>query len=204
MEYLVEMTTRVPAGVSSDAIDEVRAREAAHSLELAQEGSLLRLFRPPLKPGEWRTFGLFAAADDGELERVLSAMPLRIWRTDTVTALRPHPYDVAMPHPRSVTGPEFLVTFTQSIPAGTPAGALEHLDKQENARARQLAEQGNLERMWQLPGQGRAIGLFRAKNADEMHKILVALPLSEWLQIETMQLDIHPSDPPLALHHTNC
>jgi muconolactone delta-isomerase len=204
MEYLVEMTTRVPAGVSSDAVDEVRAREAVHSLELAQQGILLRLFRPPLQPGEWRTFGLFAAADEGELERVLSAMPLWIWRTDTVTALRPHPNDVAVPSPRSATGPEFLVTFTQFVPAGTPARVIEEKEEQESARARQLAEHGNLERLWQLPGQGRALGLFRAENADKMHKILAALPLAEWLQIETTQLDIHPSDPPLALHQTNC
>nr|WP_231999240.1 muconolactone Delta-isomerase family protein [Mycobacterium sp. 1081908.1] len=37
------------------------------------------------RPGEWRTLGLFAAADAGELERVLASMPLRIWRTDEVT-----------------------------------------------------------------------------------------------------------------------
>jgi muconolactone delta-isomerase len=204
MEYLVEMTTRVPAGVSPDAVEDVRAREAAHSRELAQQGILLRLFRPPLQPGEWRTFGLFAAGDEGELEQVLSGMPLRVWRTDAVTALSPHPNDVAVPHPRSATGPEFLVTFSQFIPAGTPSRAIEDRKEQESARARQLAEQGNLERLWQLPGQGRALGLFRAENADEMRQILAELPLAEWLQIETTRLDIHPSDPPLALHQTNC
>jgi muconolactone delta-isomerase len=204
VEFLVEMTTRVPAGVSSDAVDDVRAREAAHSRELAQQGSLLRLFRPPLQPGEWRTFGLFAAPDEDALERVLSTMPLRIWRTDTVTALGPHPNDGAVPHPGSVTGPEFLVTFTQSIPAGTPVEAIEDREKQESARARQLAEQGNLERLWQLPGHGRALGLFRAENADEMHRLLATLPLADWLQIETTQLDIHPSDPGLSRHHSNC
>jgi muconolactone D-isomerase len=76
MEYLVEMTTRVPAGVSSDAVDEVRAREAAHSLELAQQGILSRLFRPPLQPGEWRTFGLFRAENANEMHQILAALPL--------------------------------------------------------------------------------------------------------------------------------
>ena len=72
---------------------DVRAREAARSAELAAQGHPLRLWRPPLRPGEWRTLGLFAADNDGELERVLASMPLRVWRTDEVTPLTPHPND---------------------------------------------------------------------------------------------------------------
>jgi muconolactone D-isomerase len=93
MEYLVAMTTRVPKGTSEQAVDEVRAREALRSQELIAQGHLLRLWRPPLQPGEWRTLGLFAAADDDELEQVLSSMPLRVWRTDEVMPLSPHPSD---------------------------------------------------------------------------------------------------------------
>ena len=95
MEYLVTMTTRVPVGTSPEAVDDTRVREAAHSRELAEQGHLLRLWRPPLQPGEWRTLGLFAAADGDELERVLASMPLRVWRTDEVTPLLPHPNDPA-------------------------------------------------------------------------------------------------------------
>jgi muconolactone D-isomerase len=93
MEYLVTMTTRVPEGTPADAVEDVRSREAAHSKELAAQGHLLRLWRPPLGPGEWRSLGLFAAADEAELERVLASMPLRVWRTDEVTPLSPHPSD---------------------------------------------------------------------------------------------------------------
>ena len=79
MEYLVTMTTHVPEGTPDAAVDDIRAREAARSRELAAQGHLLRLWRPPLRPGEWRTFGLFAAAGDDELERVLASMPMRVW-----------------------------------------------------------------------------------------------------------------------------
>jgi muconolactone D-isomerase len=95
MEYLVTMTTHVPDGTAQEAIDDIRAREAARSRELAAQGHLLRLWRPPLQPGEWRTLGLFAAADEAELEEVLASMPLHIWRTDLVTPLSPHPNDPA-------------------------------------------------------------------------------------------------------------
>src|SRR6266700_785003 len=95
MEYLVVMTTRVPDGTAEEAIDDIRTREDAHSRELASQGHLLRLWRPPLQPGEWRSLGLFAADNGDELERVLASMPLRVWRTDEVTPLSRHPHDPA-------------------------------------------------------------------------------------------------------------
>ena len=48
MEYLVTMTTHVPDGTAEEAVEGVRAREAAHTRELAAQGHILRLWRPPL------------------------------------------------------------------------------------------------------------------------------------------------------------
>src|SRR5215831_4470393 len=118
MEYLVTMTTHVPDGTSEEAVSDVRAREAARSRELAAQGHLLRLWRPPLQPGEWRTLGLFAAGDDGQLEKVLASMPLRVWRTDEVTPLSPHRNDPGPGRDLQETGAEFLTTFTAAIPPG--------------------------------------------------------------------------------------
>ena len=39
MEYLVAMTTRAPAGTPAALVAQVRAREAAHTRELAARGS---------------------------------------------------------------------------------------------------------------------------------------------------------------------
>jgi muconolactone delta-isomerase len=93
MEFLVDMVTTVPDGTTDAEVDAMRSREAARSRELAAQGHLLRLWRPPLEPGQWRTWGLFQAADASELQRVLSSMPLHVWRHDTVTPLSPHPSD---------------------------------------------------------------------------------------------------------------
>jgi muconolactone delta-isomerase len=95
MEFLVTMTTHVPDGTTATDVDAMRAREAVRARELAAEGHLLRLWRPPLAPGEWRTLGLFVAGDADELEQVLASMPLRVWRTDEVLPLSPHPNDPA-------------------------------------------------------------------------------------------------------------
>jgi len=196
MEYLVTMTTHVPDGTPEHEVDDVRAREAAHSRELAAQGCLLRLFRPPLAPGEWRTLGLFAAADADRLEDVLASMPLRVWRTDEVTPLSPHPDDPGLP-----TGPrqarEFLTTFTITVPPGTPGQAVRDSEAREADRARELAGQGHLERLWVL-GPGRGLGLWRASGPGEMRAILESLPLGPWMKVQTTPLTEHPSDPAVA------
>jgi muconolactone delta-isomerase len=203
MEYLVTMTTHVPDGTSDAAVEAMRAREAAHSRDLATERHLLRLWRPPLQPGEWRTLGLFAAADRAELESVLLSMPLRVWRTDEVATLSPHPNDpgpqakrAASSHPPAEGG-EFFTTFTITIPLGTPGDVVDATETSEAERARELAGQGKLRRLWVLSGEGRALGLWWASDAAEMQAILDSLPLRGWAKVETIPLAPHPSDPGL-------
>ncbi len=196
MEYLVTMTTQVPAGTPPDRVDDVRAREATHSKELAAQGHLLRLWRPPLQPGEWRTLGLFAAIDEQQLADVLASMPLHIWRTDEVTPLSPHPNDPV--RPARDTAPEFLTTFTTTVPPDTPAQAVADAEAREAQRARELAAQGHLLRLWQLPGEGRTLGLWQAADAVMMQAILTSLPLDAWMRVQTTPLTEHPSDPAIS------
>jgi muconolactone delta-isomerase len=193
MEYFVTMTTHVPEGTPEQAVDDVRGREAAHSGELATQGHLLRLWRPPLQPGEWRSVGLFAADDDGQLEEVLASMPLRVWRTDEVTALSPHPNDPAQTALGGTA--EFLTTFTISIPDRTSGQAVEDTEAREAGRAKELAEQGHLERLWVLPGHGRALGLWQAQDVAQMETIVKSLPLDTWMTTHITPLTPHPNDP---------
>jgi muconolactone delta-isomerase len=203
MEYLVTMTTHVPAGTPEEAVQDIRTREAAHSRELAAAGHLLRLWRPPLQPGEWRSLGLFAASDGDRLEEVLASMPLRIWRTDEVTPLSPHPNDPDPGTPTTGTqtpgagqkAAEFLVTFTLAVPPGTPAQAVEDTKVREAQAAHDLAIQGHLLRLWALPGAGRTLGLYQASDADQMQAILESLPLASWMTVDATPLSPHPSDP---------
>jgi muconolactone D-isomerase len=90
MEYLTDMVTTVPEETGPAKVDELRAAEAVRAAELAKAGHhLVRLWRPPLGPGEWRSIGLFRAAaadDEAELQGVLASLPLHIWMK--VTPLR--------------------------------------------------------------------------------------------------------------------
>lgn len=93
MEFLTTMITNVPEGTPDEFVQSTKDREAAHSRQLAEDGHLLRLWRPPLGPGEWKSIGLWSADDEGQLQEVLATMPLHPWMTVEVTPLTPHPND---------------------------------------------------------------------------------------------------------------
>jgi muconolactone delta-isomerase len=99
MEFLVDMVTNVPEGTAWEAVEATRRRETARVKELAAQGHVLRLWKPPEAPGEWHTLGLFAAADEHELQQVLASMPLHVWMTVTVTPFKPHPNDPGVGRP---------------------------------------------------------------------------------------------------------
>lgn len=202
MEYLVTMTTQVPDGTPDKDVENIRAREALRARELATEGHLLRLWRPPLQLGEWRTVGLFAAEDARDLETALASMPLRVWRTDEVTPLTAHANDPASApatgHDRQVHNQEFLTALTVTVPVGTVKQDEDQTRAKEAARAHELAEDGHLVRLWRLPGESRYLGLWRASDATEMGAILESLPLAHWMTVEVTPLSAHPNDPPIV------
>ena len=49
-----------------------------------------------------------------------------------------------------------------------------------------------------LPGQGRALGLWRARDAEQMQAMVKSLPLDPWMTTEITPLTPHPSDPAVA------
>jgi len=204
VEYLVDMTTHVPEGTPSEVVDDVRGREAAHTRELAAQGHVLRLWRPPLAPGQWRTIGLFAADDAAGLERVLASMPLRVWRTDEATELSPHQNDPAL-GPTAMRSrqdgepmTEFLVHFTSAVPEQTDPADVAEATANEVDRVRELAKEGHLDRLWGMPSEQRpapVLGLFIAADEGQLQAILQSLPLYPYAKIQTTRLTSHPSDP---------
>jgi muconolactone delta-isomerase len=199
VEYLVDMATGVPDGIPESEVVAIRAREAARTRELVVAGRVVRLWRPPLRPGEWRTLGLFVAPDEDELRHTLRSMPLHVWRTDDVTPLRPHPNDPGAD--RVELDPdcaEFFTTFDLAVPSGTSEARVSELTEREAARTRQLAADGRLLRLWALPGEGHNLGHWQARGRRELQALLRSLPLAEWLTVTTQRLTRHPNDPTLG------
>jgi muconolactone D-isomerase len=97
MEFLATMTTHVPDGTPDSEVEDTKAAEAVRAGELAAQGHLLRLWRPPVEPGEWRTIGLWRADNEEELQALLTTLPLHVWMKVEVTPLSPHPNDPLNP-----------------------------------------------------------------------------------------------------------
>ena len=93
MEFLVEFELNVPEGTAESEAQERVSAEAAASANLAREGHLVRLWRPPVAPGETKAVGLYRADSEAQLDGFLGALPLNGWMQITVTPLEPHPND---------------------------------------------------------------------------------------------------------------
>ncbi len=93
MEFLTTLITNVPDGTPNSTVEDTKDREAIRAAELAEKGQLLRLWRPPVAPGEWRTLGLWSAETEADLNEILASLPLHVWMTVEITPLNRHPND---------------------------------------------------------------------------------------------------------------
>jgi muconolactone D-isomerase len=93
MEFLVEFEIRVPEGTPPS---EVRAREQAEATAaaaLVDGGHLARVWKLHDTSAETKVLGLYRAASESELDRLLRALPLYEWMTVEITPLETHPND---------------------------------------------------------------------------------------------------------------
>jgi muconolactone D-isomerase len=95
MEYLVDFVIDVPDGTPPNEVERRSEAEAERVGALADEGVVLRVWRPLPEDGRWRALGLYRAAGDAELTAILESLPLHAWMTIAVQALAPHPNDPA-------------------------------------------------------------------------------------------------------------
>ncbi len=90
---------------------------------------------------------------------------------------------------------EFLVEIeTKWPPDGDPARRAE-LVKAESARAKELAGQGILRKLWRIPGTWKNVGLWEAEDATALHAAISSLPFFPWLTVHVRPLAVHPNDP---------
>jgi muconolactone D-isomerase len=91
MEFLVEFQLNVPEGTSESDVNLRESAEGAAAAQLAREGHLVRLWKPPVAPAETKAVGLYRAASEAQLDGLLAALPLSGWMQITVTPLRRTP-----------------------------------------------------------------------------------------------------------------
>lgn len=90
---------------------------------------------------------------------------------------------------------EFLVNIKFVWPASVAEEARKELREKEVRMAAELAKKGHLVRMWRVVGRRENWGLWRAKDATEMHAILLGLPIWPYMDVTVHAMAVHPVDP---------
>ena len=85
----------IPDDADGVEVEEVKAREADRTRELAERGHLVRLWMLPPTPGSWHALGLWRAEHEEELQAILKSLPMDKWITTETTPLTEHPNDPA-------------------------------------------------------------------------------------------------------------
>ena len=93
MEYLVTMTTHVPEEAPGQTAAGVRAHQAARSSELARQGPLLRLWRPPQRPATHARWFVATPRNLAETPAIMEPMPLDAWMAVQTAPLTLYPID---------------------------------------------------------------------------------------------------------------
>jgi muconolactone delta-isomerase len=99
MEFLVGFDVTIPDGAPESGVKERVSAEASAAADLARQGHLVRLWKPPVASGERKAVGLYRADSEAQLDGLLAALPFNGWLQVTVTPLEPHPNDPTSPRP---------------------------------------------------------------------------------------------------------
>jgi muconolactone D-isomerase len=90
---------------------------------------------------------------------------------------------------------EFLVHIQVHWPPDTDPEQIAGEMASERARAKELAAEGRIRRLWRIPGRRANWGLWEAADPTALHEALSSLPLFQRATIEVHPLAAHPSDP---------
>ncbi|AMG54308.1 muconolactone Delta-isomerase [Citrobacter amalonaticus] len=87
----------------------------------------------------------------------------------------------------------FKVDMTVKIPYGMPANEIEEIKLREKAYSQQLQRDGKWRHIWRVAGQYANVSIFDVDDTEELHRILMALPLYPFMDIRIEALCRHPS-----------
>lgn len=90
---------------------------------------------------------------------------------------------------------EYLVHIEVHWPPDGDPEAFARLNVAERDRARELAAEGFIKRLWRIPGRRANWGLWEAPDATALHAAISSLPFFPWLDVEVHAVGVHPNDP---------
>lgn len=87
----------------------------------------------------------------------------------------------------------FHVRMDVRLPLDMPPAQAEQLKQSERELAQNLQRSGKWRHLWRLAGQYANFSIFDVASVEELHNLLISLPLFPYMQIEVTPLCRHPS-----------
>ncbi|WP_201544683.1 muconolactone Delta-isomerase [Psychrobacter sp. H7-1] len=79
------------------------------------------------------------------------------------------------------------------LPTDMNADKVSELKQAEKALSQKLQEQGKWRHIWRIAGQYSNFSIFDVESNEELHDIMMSLPLYPYMKVEVTPLLRHPS-----------
>lgn len=87
----------------------------------------------------------------------------------------------------------FQVEMDVRIPHGADPREIDALKAAEKARAHELQREGKWRHLWRVAGRYANLSIFDVESSDELHDLLIGLPLFPFMEMKVTPLCRHPS-----------
>ncbi|AJG19546.1 muconolactone Delta-isomerase [Cupriavidus basilensis] len=87
----------------------------------------------------------------------------------------------------------FMAEMTVRIPHDLDPQVAEKLKANEKALSQQLQREGKWRHLWRVAGKYANVSIFDVRDNDELHTLLMSLPLYPYMEISVTALAQHSS-----------
>ncbi|WP_241607634.1 muconolactone Delta-isomerase [Rosenbergiella australiborealis] len=94
----------------------------------------------------------------------------------------------------------YQVEMVVKPPKEMDASTFDQIKSREKSYSQDLQRQGKWRHIWRIAGQYANISIFDVESHEELHNLLLALPLYPYMDITVTPLCRHPS----SIHESDC
>lgn len=87
----------------------------------------------------------------------------------------------------------YCVEMTVKIPHDADSVKMDEIKRAEKERAIEIQKSGKWPHLWRVSGKYSNISIFDVDSNDELHELLMSLPLFPFMEIKVTPLSKHPS-----------
>jgi muconolactone D-isomerase len=87
----------------------------------------------------------------------------------------------------------YCVMISVKLPTDWTQAQVDDIKQREKARAVELQKEGKFVHLWRVVGKVANISIFDCSGNDELHEVLMSLPMFPFFELTVIPLAKHPS-----------